>query len=160
MRALSRAAVRLEEDLHAVDGRVEGVRAERAALDRRRRLDALNRRLVDGVSDDIRRDRELDLANVADGDGVRAAGRLDDRREGAELAVLDVHTHLARRVVRAVPELNVGIERAALGREHHLNLLNAGERYDHVRSEPPWTRIEVSAPPVGTTLPRTPPPIP
>ena len=78
------------------------------------------------VGDDVGGDRELDLADVADGDRVGAAGGLDHRAEGAELAVLDVHAHLAWRVVRAVPELDVGVEGTALGAEHDLHLLHRG----------------------------------
>ena len=79
---------------------------------------------VDALGDDVGGERELDLADVADRDRVRAARRLDHRAERAELAILDVHTHLARRVVGAVPELDVGVERAALGAEDDLNLLD------------------------------------
>merc|ERR1719506_878441 len=78
------------------------------------------------VSDDVRGDGELDLADVADGDRVRAAGCLDHGAEGPELAVLAVHAHLHRRVVGSVPELDVRIKRATLGAEHHLHLLHSG----------------------------------
>merc|ERR1719460_2597188 len=44
---VERAAVGLEEDLHAVDARVERVGAEGTALDGRGRLEAVRRRLVD-----------------------------------------------------------------------------------------------------------------
>merc|ERR1740133_878772 len=123
---VERAAVSLEEDLHAVDRRVERVRAEGATLDGGGGLHAVGRGHVHDVGDDVGGDRELDLADVADGDGVGATGGLDDGGEGAELAVLDVHAHLARRVVGAVPELNVSIEGTALGAEHDLHLLDRG----------------------------------
>ena len=60
-------------------------------------------------------------ADVADGDGVGATRRLYDGAEGAEQAVLDVHPHLGGRVVRPVPQLDVRVERAALGGEDHLH---------------------------------------
>ena len=47
-------------------------------------------------------------------------GIYDHSAEGADLAVLDVHAHLDRRVVGAVPQLDVGIERAAFGAQDHL----------------------------------------
>mmetsp|Transcript_35154 Transcript_35154/g.92158 ORF Transcript_35154/g.92158 Transcript_35154/m.92158 type:complete len:230 (+) Transcript_35154:324-1013(+) len=121
---VERPAVRLEEHLHAVDRRVEGVRAERTALDGHRRREALGRRAVDAVGDDVGGERELDLADVADRDRVGAARRLEDRAEGAQLAVLDVHAHLDWGVVRTVPELDVGVERATLRAEDHLHLLH------------------------------------
>merc|ERR1740133_192874 len=123
---VERAAVGLEEDLHAVDRRVERVRAEGATLDGRGGLHAVSRRHVHDVGDHVGGDGELDLADVADGDGVGATGGLDLGGEGAKLAVLDVHAHLARGVVGAVPELDVGVERASLGAEDDLHLLDRG----------------------------------
>merc|ERR1740133_100466 len=123
---VERAAVGLEEDLHAVDRRVERVRAEGATLDGRGGLHAVGRGHVDDVGDDVGGDGELDLADVADGDGVGATGGLHHRGEGAELAILDVHAHLARRVVGAVPELDVGVEGKALSAEDALHLLDRG----------------------------------
>ena len=123
---VERPAVGLEEDLDAVDDRVERVGAERAALDGRGRGEAVGRRVVDVVGEHVGADGELDLADVADGDRVGAAGGLDHGAEGAELAVLDVHAHLARGVVGSVPELDVGVERAALGAEDDLHLLDGG----------------------------------
>merc|ERR1719359_91383 len=123
---VERAAVGLEEDLHAVDRRVERVGAEGAALDGRGGLHAISGGHVHNVGDHVGGDGELDLADVADGDGVGATGGLDHGGEGAELAVLDVHAHLARGVVGAVPELNVGVERASLSAEDDLHLLDRG----------------------------------
>merc|ERR1719310_395951 len=105
---------------------VERVRAERAALDSGGRGGALGRRVLDVVGVNIGGEGELELANVADSDRVRAARGLDHGAERAELAVLDIHAHLARGVVRPVPELNVSVERAALGREDDLHLLHEG----------------------------------
>ena len=121
---VERPAVRAEEDLDRVDEGVERVRAERAALDGRGRFRAVGRRALDVVGEHVGGERELDLADVADRDRVGAARRRDHAAEGAELAVLDVHAHLAGRVVRAVPELEVGVERAALRREHDLHLVD------------------------------------
>mmetsp|Transcript_7770 Transcript_7770/g.22250 ORF Transcript_7770/g.22250 Transcript_7770/m.22250 type:complete len:347 (+) Transcript_7770:218-1258(+) len=121
---VERPPVRLEQDLDAVDGGVEGVGAEGAALDGHARVEALGRRRVDVLGDDVGGEGKLDLADVADGNRVWAAGRLDDGAEGAELAVLDVHAHLARRVVRPLPQLDVRVQRAALSAEHHLHLLD------------------------------------
>mmetsp|Transcript_16979 Transcript_16979/g.39763 ORF Transcript_16979/g.39763 Transcript_16979/m.39763 type:complete len:349 (-) Transcript_16979:67-1113(-) len=121
---VERAAVSLEEDLNRVDESVERVGAERAALNGRGGSEAIGRRVLDVVGVHVSGERELELADVADGDRVRAAGGLNHGAEGAELAVLDVDAHLARGVVRAVPELDVGIERAALSREHDLHLLH------------------------------------
>jgi len=121
---VERAAIGLEEHLHAVDHRVKGVRAEGTALDGRGRLEAVGRRHVDALGENVGGDRELDLANVADGHGVGAAGGLNHCAERAELAVLDVHAHLARRVVRTVPELDVSVERTTLRAEYDLHLLH------------------------------------
>mmetsp|Transcript_10709 Transcript_10709/g.28583 ORF Transcript_10709/g.28583 Transcript_10709/m.28583 type:complete len:349 (-) Transcript_10709:56-1102(-) len=121
---VERAAVSLEEDLNRVDESVERVGAERATLDGRRRGDALLRRVLDVVRVHISGERELDLADVADGHGVRAARSVDHGGERTELTILNVDAHLARGVVRAVPELDVGIKRAALSGEHDLHLLH------------------------------------
>ena len=69
---VERAAVGLEQDLNRVDQGVERVRAERATLDRHGGGEAVRRGAVDVVSDDVGRDRELDLADVADRHRVRA----------------------------------------------------------------------------------------
>mmetsp|Transcript_10707 Transcript_10707/g.28573 ORF Transcript_10707/g.28573 Transcript_10707/m.28573 type:complete len:283 (-) Transcript_10707:147-995(-) len=121
---VKRTTVGLEEDLDRVDERVERVGAERAALNGRGGSEAIGRRVLDVVGVHVSGERELELADVADGDRVRAAGGVDHGAEGAELAVLDVDPHLARGVVRAVPELNVRVERAALGGEDDLHLLH------------------------------------
>jgi hypothetical protein len=73
--------------------------------------------------DNIGCDGELDLANVANGDCVGAPGSLDHSTEGAHLAIFDVHAQLGRCVVRSMPELDVGVKRAALGAKDDLNLL-------------------------------------
>ena len=121
---VERPPVRLEQDLHAVDGWVEGVGAEGAALDDHRGGGALGRRLVHILACYQRGEGKLDLADVADADSVWAAGRLDDGAEGAELPVLDVDAHLARRVVRTLPQLDVRVQRPALSAEHHLHLVD------------------------------------
>eukprot|EP00962_Isochrysis_galbana_P055871 scaffold27688_cov108-Isochrysis_galbana.AAC.1 len=123
---VERAAVGLEEDLHGVDRRLEGVGAEGAALDGAGGVEALLRRPVDAQVVHLGGERELELTNVAERDGVGAAGGLDHAAEGAHLAVLDVHAHLDRRVVRAVPELNVSVQGAALGEERDLHLVDGG----------------------------------
>mmetsp|Transcript_10700 Transcript_10700/g.28540 ORF Transcript_10700/g.28540 Transcript_10700/m.28540 type:complete len:223 (-) Transcript_10700:56-724(-) len=122
--SVERAAVGLEENLNRVHHGVERVGAERATLDGRRRGDALLRRVLDVVRVHISGERELDLADVADGHGVRAARSVDHGGERTELTILNVDAHLARGVVRAVPELDVGIKRAALSGEHDLHLLH------------------------------------
>eukprot|EP00962_Isochrysis_galbana_P060663 scaffold35363_cov101-Isochrysis_galbana.AAC.1 len=78
------------------------------------------------VGDHVRGKRKLDVANVADGHGVGSSGGLDDRAEGPLLPILDVHPHLVRCVVRPVPQLNVGVEWAALRAQLHLHLLDGG----------------------------------
>ena len=42
------------------------------------------------------------------------------------ISILDVNAHLHRGVVGSVPELDVGVERAALGAQDHLDLLHGG----------------------------------
>ena len=42
------------------------------------------------------------------------------------ISILDVNAHLHRGVVGSVPELDVGVERAALGAEDDLHLLHSG----------------------------------
>eukprot|EP00618_Florenciella_parvula_P036452 CAMPEP_0119542252 /NCGR_PEP_ID=MMETSP1344-20130328/53465_1 /TAXON_ID=236787 /ORGANISM="Florenciella parvula, Strain CCMP2471" /LENGTH=338 /DNA_ID=CAMNT_0007586433 /DNA_START=151 /DNA_END=1163 /DNA_ORIENTATION=- len=121
---VERAAVSLEEDLDRVDERVERVGAERAALNGRGGSEAIGRRVLDVVGVHVSGERELELADVADGDRVRAAGGLNHGAKGAELAVLDVDAHLARGVVRSVPELDVRVERAALSGKDDLHLLD------------------------------------
>merc|ERR1719498_1293364 len=107
---VERTPVSLKEHLHRVDRRVKGVRAESAALDGGGGGEAVGGRDVHVLGNDSGGDGELDLADVADGDRVGAAGGLNHRAEWAELAVLNVHAHLARGVVGAVPELDVGVE--------------------------------------------------
>ena len=87
---VQRPAVSLDEDLDAVDGRIEGVRAESTALDGHSGSQAIVRGQVDVFGDYIGCDRELDLADVADGDSVGPAGCLNHGTEGPELAVLDL----------------------------------------------------------------------
>jgi hypothetical protein len=72
----------------------------------------------------VSRDGELHLPNVANGDCVGAAGSLDDSRERPHPTILGVHAHLERGVVGSMPELDVGVKRAALGPEDKLNLFN------------------------------------
>ena len=83
-------SVGLDEDLDAVDGRIEGVRAESTALDGHSGSQAIVRGQVDVFGDYIGCDRELDLADVADGDRVGPAGCLNHGTERPELAVLDL----------------------------------------------------------------------
>ena len=87
---VQRPAVSLDEDLDAVDGRIEGVRAESTALDGHSGSQAIVRGHVDVFGDYMGRDRELDLADVADGDSVGPAGCLNHGTERPELAVLDL----------------------------------------------------------------------
>ena len=87
---VERPAVGLDEDLDAVDRRVEGVRAEGTALHGRREGLRVGRRQSDIFGDDFGCDRELDLADVADGDSVGPAGCLNHGTERPELAVLDL----------------------------------------------------------------------
>jgi hypothetical protein len=79
--------------------------------------------LVNALSNNVSSDWELDLANVANGDRIGPARGLDHSAERAELAVLNVHAHLVRRVVGPVPELDVGIKRTALSAKNDLHLL-------------------------------------
>eukprot|EP00962_Isochrysis_galbana_P033567 scaffold11263_cov108-Isochrysis_galbana.AAC.5 len=110
--------------IRRVDRRVEGVGAEGAALDGGGRVEALVGRLVDAVVEHVGREGELELPDVAERDGVGAAGGLDHAAEGAHLAVLDVDAHLDGCVVGTVPQLDIGIERAALGAQLHLHRLD------------------------------------
>merc|ERR1719171_2879508 len=119
---IERPAVSLDEDFDAVDRRIEGVRAESPTLDGRCEGMCVLRGHVNILGDNVRGDGELDLPNVADGDCVGAAGRLNHGAEGPELAVLTVHAHLHRGVVRSVPELDVSVERAAFGTKDDLHL--------------------------------------
>ena len=66
------------------------------------------------VVDNIGRNGELHLANVANGDCVRPAGSLDHSREGADVAILGVHAHLERGVVRSMPEFHIGVKWPAI----------------------------------------------
>jgi hypothetical protein len=74
--------------------------------------------------DNIGKERELQLANVANGYRVGAARSLKHTRERAQLAILGIHTHFDRGVVRCIPELDVGVKRATLGAEEDLDLVN------------------------------------
>jgi len=78
--------------------------------------DTLGRRTHDIVRINIRREGKFQLPDIADGDSVGSAGRLNHGAEGAKLTVLHVDAHLARRIVGAVPELNVRVEGATFGR--------------------------------------------
>eukprot|EP00962_Isochrysis_galbana_P057385 scaffold29738_cov129-Isochrysis_galbana.AAC.5 len=138
-------AIRLEKHLHAVDGRLKRVRAERPTLDGLRSLQAVVRRRLDLIGDNIGGERELQLADIAQGDCVGPAGGLNDGAEGAQLAIL--HSSMS----------------ASSGRPSVLRCTctcsTDGERYDQVRSDPPCTKISVSFELAGL-LRTTPPPSP
>jgi hypothetical protein len=121
---VERAAISREENLDTVNAWVEWECAEGSALNNRRFGYCLGRWPVDLVMDNVGSDGELKLANVANGDCVRTAGCLDHSRERTHLAILRVHTHLERGVIRSMPEFDVGIKRAALGAEDDLELIN------------------------------------
>ena len=123
---VERAAVSPEENLDTINRGVEWVGTKGTTLDRGGGSDAVLRRLVNCVSDDLASERELDLTNVPNGDSVGATRRLDDGTKWPNLAILDVHTHLNRSVVGSVPELDVSVERSTLGAEDDLNLLDGG----------------------------------
>eukprot|EP00967_Tisochrysis_lutea_P000920 scaffold1207_cov25-Tisochrysis_lutea.AAC.1 len=123
---VERAAVGLDEDLDRVDRWVEGVGAEGAALDNHGAVEDIGRRLVDAVCTHVGREGKLELPDVADSDGVGPARCLDHRVERAQGPVLVVDAHLDGRVVGAVPELDVGIQRSSLGDELDLDLLDSG----------------------------------
>merc|ERR1740138_583841 len=124
MRAFrGRPSVLMRTSTLSTDGS-KGVRAESTALDGHSGSQAIVRGQVDVFGDYIGRDRELDLADVADGDSVGPAGCLNHGTEGPELAVLDVNAHLHRGVVGSVPELDVGVERSAFGAEDDLHLFH------------------------------------
>jgi len=74
--------------------------------------------------DNVGRNGELHLADVANGNCVRATRGLDHSRERAHAAILRVHAHFERGVVRSMPELDVGVKRATLAAEDNLHLLN------------------------------------
>jgi len=121
---VERPAISREENLDTVNAWVEWECAEGSALDNCGGGQCLRRWLVDLVMDNVGRDRELHQANVANGDCVGAAGSLDHCTERAHPAILGVHAHLERGVVRSMPELNVGINRVTLAAEDDLYLLN------------------------------------
>eukprot|EP00962_Isochrysis_galbana_P057383 scaffold29738_cov129-Isochrysis_galbana.AAC.3 len=110
---VERPAIRLDEHLHAGP-----------ALDCHEGGQAVGGRLIQIFGDDVCGKRELELADVADGHCVGAAGCFQDCGEGAELAVLHIDAHLDGCIVGPVPELNVGVERSALGAELQLHLLD------------------------------------
>merc|ERR1719321_1971493 len=73
---VERSAVCFEENLDTIDRGIEGVRAEGPALDRRGGGQALGRGRVHVLRENVRGNRKLNLADVADGDRVGAAGGL------------------------------------------------------------------------------------
>jgi hypothetical protein len=74
---------------------------------------------------DVCLERELQLTDVTDGDGVRTSWGLDNGTERTRLAILTIDPHFCRCIVGARPELDVGVERAAFSLHVDLNLLNA-----------------------------------
>lgn len=118
------AAISPEEHLNAIDRRVERIGAEGTTLNGRGGSDAVLRRLVDSVCDNVGGEREFDLSDVSNGDGVGAARRLNNGTEGTNLTIFDVDAHFDRSVVRSVPQFDVGVERTALGAENDLDLLD------------------------------------
>lgn len=121
---IQRSAICSEEDLDAADARVERIGAQSTALDRRASLKTLLGGLVDVAMGDVCLERELYLTDVTHGDGVRTSRGLDNGTERTDFSILTVDPHLHRCVVRARPELNVGVERAAFSLHVDLNLLN------------------------------------
>merc|ERR1719440_1546726 len=71
--------------------------------------------VVDGAGDDRRGHRELDGSGVDDADDVARAGGLEDAEERAVAAVLRVQLDDLLVVVRALEELDSGVERPAVG---------------------------------------------
>ena len=74
---------------------------------------------------DVCLERELQLTDVTDGDGIWTSRGLDNGTERTRLAILTIDPHFRRCIVRARPELDVGVERAAFSLHVDLNLLNA-----------------------------------
>merc|ERR1719213_1570690 len=80
--------------------------------------------VVDGAGDDRRGHRELDGGGVDDADDVARAGGLEDAEERAVAAVLRVQLDDLLVVVRALEELDSGVERAAVGLEEDLHAVD------------------------------------
>ena len=69
------------------------------------------------------RNRELHRAGVADGDRAGRPAPSNHSLNGALLAVLAVDAHRHWGVARSVPDLNVGVKRAAVGAKGDVLLL-------------------------------------
>ena len=118
------AAVSLEEDLYTVNRWVKRIGTECSALDGHGGGGAVGGWAVDFVGDDIGGDRELDLTYIADGNRIGTARGLDHGAERTKLAVLNVHAHLARRVIWPVPEFYVRVQWTAFCAENDLDLFH------------------------------------
>lgn len=119
-------AIGPKKDLNAIDRRVERISAESTTLNSRGGSDAVLRRLIDSVCDDVGGEREFNLSDVSNGDGVRATRRLNYGTKWTNLAIFDVDSHFDRSVVRSMPQFDVGVERTALSAENNLDLLDSG----------------------------------
>ena len=97
---IERHALALQEHLHAVDGRVDGVRYRRSALDGRGRGDAFGRRVGHIVGNQLGIKGELERTDVANGDRVWASWSGNDSSKGAVQSILGVDTQLTRHVAR------------------------------------------------------------
>ena len=123
------AAVGAEQDGDTVHIGVEGVGAEGPTLNGLA-LGILNnfKASIAGflVGSNASGQRELEVSRVADGNGVGAARGVDESAEGTGRTVLDVDLHLVGSVVRSLPELNIGIQRAAISLQEHVNTFDGG----------------------------------
>mmetsp|Transcript_96609 Transcript_96609/g.176934 ORF Transcript_96609/g.176934 Transcript_96609/m.176934 type:complete len:217 (+) Transcript_96609:579-1229(+) len=69
--------------------------------------------------------RELNLSNVTDSHSVLSTiGGCNDGTEGSGQPILGIHTHLARGVIRSLPELNICIKRTAISGQNNLHMVN------------------------------------
>merc|ERR1719353_2159271 len=74
--------------------------------------------------DDIGSNGKLHLTNITNGNCIGASWGLDYTRERTVPAILRVHTHLERSVVRPMPEFDVGVEWATLSAKDNLKLIH------------------------------------
>mmetsp|Transcript_35476 Transcript_35476/g.72606 ORF Transcript_35476/g.72606 Transcript_35476/m.72606 type:complete len:358 (+) Transcript_35476:186-1259(+) len=127
-------SVGAEHHLNGGDGGVEGLGVDGPSLDGARddAVDAggdggdvgAGAADVGGVGLDGGGEGVLHGGGVAYGDGVLAAGGVDDAGEGAEVSVLDVDPHLLGGVVGSLPELDVGVEGTSVGLHHDEDLVD------------------------------------
>mmetsp|Transcript_2730 Transcript_2730/g.4242 ORF Transcript_2730/g.4242 Transcript_2730/m.4242 type:complete len:323 (-) Transcript_2730:588-1556(-) len=119
-------SVSLEEHTHSVDGRVKGVSTKGSSLDDHGGLTldiSGNGHILGGNTGS---QGELDLTNVADGNGVGSTRGLNDGRKGTDGSILNVHAHLARGVIGTLPELDISVHGTSLGLQSNLNTLDGG----------------------------------